>query len=177
MARTTNPYDIDFYEGLVHATAAIYAPKVEVEFDDFCQLLRVKAWRALELFDPARSKMPVERYVFMCVKNKVKDLLDLRRRGEVYIEDQRHELTALDRFEERYLSVDHEHTYGVVDEGKPLIPSTLTVIERQVITLLYRDHTQAEAARKLGLRRSEMERTMRSIRLKMADWRPLALAA
>lgn len=182
MARCTDPFDIKFYEGLIFTTASMYAPQVEEEFDDICQLLRMKAWRALELFDPARSKMPVERYVFMCIKNRCKDLVTKHRRGEVYIEDQRWADGDLDPFEARYLSADHDQTFGIVDAGLPLVPSTLTGIERQVVVLLYRDRTQAEIARTMGLRRSEMERTMRSIRAKMADWKPgvtpaLAVAA
>lgn len=173
MARTKDPYDINFYEGLVHSTAAMYAPKLELEFDDICQILRVKIWRALELFDADRSRMKVERYVFMCVKNKTKDLLELRRRGEVYIEDQRtRDANMLDAFEARYLATDHEQTFGSVDEGTPLVPSTLGPVERRVVVLLYRDFTQTEIARTLDLRRSEMERTMRTIREKMADWKP-----
>lgn len=176
MARTNDPFDITFYEGLIYKTASMYAPYVEDEFDDICQLLRMKVWRALELYDASRSRMPVERYVFMCVKNRCKDLVTKQRRGEVYVEDQRRSGAdtdgTLDWFESRYLSADHEQTFGGVDDGAPLIPSTLDSIERHVLVLLYRDHTQAETARALGLRRSEMERTMRSIRAKMADWRP-----
>lgn len=180
MARTKNPYDIHFYEGLIFTTASMYAPQVEEEFEDICQLLRMKVWRALELFDPERSKMPVERYVFMCVKNRCKDLVTKHRRGEVYMEDQRRnageDVGSLDWFENRYLSTDHEQTFGDVDEGAPLMPSTLTGREREVIVLLYRHHTQAEVVRILSLRRSEMERIMRTIRDKMADWKPTAAA-
>ena len=49
---------------------------------------------------------------------------------------------------------------------------TLTLVERRVIVDLYSDHSQRETAFLLGMGRSEMERTMRSIRTKMADWRP-----
>jgi RNA polymerase sigma factor (sigma-70 family) len=179
MPRTTNPYDINFYEGLVFKTAAMYAPHVQEEFDDIRQRLRIKAWRALQVFDPSRSRMPVDRYVFMCVKNECKDIVKKKRRTDVYIEDQGVE-DAQDAFEARYLSANHDQEFGAIDEGAPLVPSTLTGIERQVIVMLYRDYTQAEVARLMGLRRSEMERTMRSIRTKMADWAPspaLALAA
>lgn len=183
MPRTTDPYDIKFYEGLIFTTAGMYAPQVEEEFDDICQLLRMKVWRALELYDPSRSRMPVERYVFMCVKNRCKDLVTKHRRGDVYIEDQRRgdqqgvfEGGTLDSFESQYLAAEHEQVFGDVDEGAPLIPSTLTSRERQVIVLLYRDHSQAEVVRIMGLRRSEMERIMRTIRAKMADWAPSAAA-
>jgi RNA polymerase sigma factor (sigma-70 family) len=181
-ARTTNPFDITFYEGLVRSTAAIYAPRVETEFDDICQRLRIKVWRALQVFDPGKSGMTVERYVFMCMKNECKDIVKKVRRGDVYIADQSaawfgSEDLGLDSFERRYLATEHEQVYGGVDDGLPLIPSTLTPTERRVIVMLYRDQSQAEIARTLGLRRNQMERLMRSIREKMADWKPDVTAA
>jgi DNA-directed RNA polymerase specialized sigma24 family protein len=116
--------------------------------------------------------MTIERYVFMCVKNECKDIVKKVRRGDVYIEDQRGEVDSLDRFEARYLRADHEQVFGDVDEGMPLIPSTLSAVERRVVVMLYRDYSQAEIARALGLRRNQMERVVRSIREKMADWKP-----
>lgn len=165
-------YDIRHYEGLVRSTAAIYEPRVELDYEDIAQRLRIKAWKAIGTYSPGRSQMTVERYVFMCVKNECKDIVKMVRRGDVFIEDQRFADESLDHFESRYLSAEHEQVFGEVDEGTPLVPSTLTSIERRVIVMLYRDFTQAEAARALGLRRNQMERTMRSIREKMADWRP-----
>jgi hypothetical protein len=41
-----------------------------------------------------------------------------------------------------------------------------------VVALLYLDYSQREAAGHLGLKRNEMERTVRTIRQEMADWRP-----
>jgi hypothetical protein len=40
------------------------------------------------------------------------------------------------------------------------------------VLLLYRDYKQSESARHLGLEKHKMERAMRSIRQKLADWRP-----
>jgi RNA polymerase sigma factor (sigma-70 family) len=173
-----DPSRVEFYEGLVRKTASIYTRYVEYEFDDVAAMLRIKVWQALEAYDPARSRMTVERYVFMCVKNKCKDLVDLRRRNELYIEDltvadgQGNELR--DAFESRYLSSsgDTEH----VEAGTPVIPSTLTPVERDVLALLYLDYSQREAAAQLGIRRNEMERAVKAIRQKMADWRPTAAA-
>lgn len=180
MVRAKDPFDISFYEGLIFTTASLYVPLVEEEFDDICQLLRMKVWRALELYDPRRSRMSVERYVFMCMKNRCKDLVTKHRRGDVYIEDQRRGKDrqgvaaggTLDHFESQYLCADHDQMFGHVDEDVPLVPSTLTPLERRVVVLLYRDRTQAEVVRTLDLRRSEMDRIMRAIRDKMADWRP-----
>jgi RNA polymerase sigma factor (sigma-70 family) len=175
MTSRTDRHDVSFYEGLCRKTASMYVPFVEEEYEDIVQILRVKVWRALETFDPARSKMPVERYVFMCVKNQCKDLVKKRKRGEKYIEDiapTTGELPLRDSFDERYLSATHEEIYGLVDEGDPLVPSTLTPTEKQVVCLLYRSYRQTEAARLLGLTRSEMERCIAAIRMKMADWHP-----
>jgi DNA-directed RNA polymerase specialized sigma24 family protein len=119
--------------------------------------------------------MPRERYVFSCVKNQAKDLVNRERRNELYIED----LSADRRetFEGRYLHADETQTFGLFDDGEVLLPSTLTELERQVIALLYLDYSQREAATHLGLKRNEMERTVRTIRQKMADWRPTSLEA
>lgn len=160
------------------------APHVEEDYDDIVQIFRVKAWRALESFDATRSRLPVHRYVFGCITNQSKDLVKKKKRAELYIEDvnaPRGDESRADQFVARYLSADHIEIFGGVDEGSPLIPSTLTDIERQVICLLYSDYAQTEVARSLGLTRSRMERTMESIRTKMADWAPpepsLAVAA
>lgn len=163
--------EIPYYEGLIRRTAAMCAPRVEVEYEDIVAIFRIKVWRALEAFDASRSHMPVERYVFSCVKNQEKDILKRKRRHELYVEDVR----ATDaRFEESYLAVEEDDVFAEVERELPLIPSTLTDVERQVIVHLYRDLSQRETALLLGLSRSEMERAMRSIRMKMADWRPAA---
>jgi len=179
---------VDHYEGLCRKTAALYVNYVEEEYEDIVQILRVKVWRALETFDstkwkkeaPGNGPSPVERYVFMCIKNQCKDLVKRKQRGEVYIEDQgalghdghlagRH---LTDAFELRYLAADHDQVFGDIEDGVPLIPSTLTDREREIVCLLWSDYRQTEIAAQLGLRRSEVERGVRSIRLKMADWRP-----
>lgn len=171
-----SPHEIGFYEGLIFKTASMYAGFLEEDFEDVAQILRIKAWRALMAFDSRRSSLPVERYVFSCVKNQCKDLVKKRRRNELYIEDYAGtndvgggDVTS--RFEARYLSSDEGQHFAHVD-GPPLIPSTLTSFEREVVALLYLDYSQKEAAEMLGVRRNEMERAVRSVRDKMADWRP-----
>jgi RNA polymerase sigma factor (sigma-70 family) len=167
------PTEIPYYEGLIRTTAAMCAPRVEVEYEDIVSIFRIKVWRALEAFDPTRSRMPVERYVFSCVKNQEKDLLKRKRRGELYIEDVRGPGEGgQDAFEEAYLAA--EDDYAGVERELPVIPSTLSQLERQVIVRLYSGLTQRETAFAMLLTRSEMERTMRDIRTKMADWRPSA---
>ena len=64
------------YEGLVRATAARYVGKVEaMDFDDICSVLRIKVWQALVKFDPAKCRTNEEGFVFMCVRNRCKDLV------------------------------------------------------------------------------------------------------
>lgn len=175
------PTELAFYEGLVRKTASIYEPLCEEEFDDIAQVLRMTVWRALTAYNPARSRLPLERFVFSCVKNRCKDLVRKRRRNELYIEDvapaQLEERSAVgerstrDRFEARYLSAD-DTDFDIVEAGMPTIPSTLTAREREVVALLYLDFSQREAMEMLGIRRNEMERSVRQIRVKMADWKP-----
>jgi hypothetical protein len=43
--------DISHYEGVVRQTAGMFFAMVEEEFEDVCQILRMKAWRALVSFD------------------------------------------------------------------------------------------------------------------------------
>lgn len=179
----SKPTEIVFYEGLIRKTASIYAPYVDEDFEDIVAIFRVKVWRALQAFDPARSSMPVERYVFSCVKNRAKDLLRRRKRSEVYIDDARasrvnREEAAVFNAEPDFLgAVSHDDVFGAVENERPSLPATLTQRERAVLALLYLEFSQRESAERLGLTRGEMERAVRSIRSKMSDWRPMAAAA
>lgn len=187
--------DLLLYEGLIFRHATRIAEIVEDDLDDIRQFYRVKAWRALESFDSALSKSPASscrrpcadgdrcprcKYVFMCLKNGEKDLLKKKRHNHAFIEDQAPTVRSSygdgqrrsDWFEARFLSTDHEVVYGVVDEGTPLLPNTLTGLEVEVIVLLYRGYRQSEVAREMTLGKGEIERTMVSIRMKMEDWRP-----
>lgn len=174
MARSApKPTEIVFYEGLIRKTASLYVLYVDEEFEDIVSIFRIKVWKALAAYDPARSRMPVERYVFSCVKNQAKDLLRRRRRNEVYIADNGGDDDG-DGFERQYLCVTADEVFALAEEAPPLIPSTLTDVERAVVVLLYRNFSQRESADRLGLSRPQMERAMRSIRDKLADWKPSA---
>jgi RNA polymerase sigma factor (sigma-70 family) len=170
----TTPTDIAHYEGLVRKTAALYVNHVELDYDDIVQVLRIKVWRALEAHDPRKVKtQTLERFIFMCVKNQCKDLIRRRHRGEVYLEDLIPDDAGTDWAEWMVqLSADHEQTYGAVEDDELFIPSTLTGIERAIVAWLYLDRTQKEVAGLLGLTRAEMERAVKVIRQKMADWQP-----
>lgn len=165
--------DIAFYEGLIHRTAGIYARYVEEEYEDIVALFRIKVWRALESFDPAKTTIPIERYVFMVIKNQAKDLVKRKKRNLAYLED----LQAGADFEHQYLSMSEERAFEDVTEEIPLIPSTLTSLEREIVGLLYLQYTQRESADRLGVSRGEMEKAVKSIRAKMSDWKPVGRAA
>lgn len=172
----TSPRDIAHYEGLVRKTASLYARQVEMDYDDIVQVLRIKVWRALEAHDPAKVKtQTLERFVFMCVKNQCKDLVRRRSRGEVFLEDlipDDHEDSPVEWMLQ--LAVDHEQTFSGVEDRELLIPCTLSDLERRIIGWLYLDRTQKEVAGILELTRAEMERAVKVIRQKMADWEPTA---
>lgn len=167
------PSEIAFYEGLIRKTAAIYSPRIQEDYEDIVQILRVKVWKALLAYDPERSTQQVEKFVFSCVANQVKDLLKRKRRTELYIEDLARtsvngdELT--DSFTQEYLSVDHDEVYGEIERELPEIPDTLTLLERQVVVRLYLDASHHRAAIVLKLTRSELETAVAGIRVKLAE--------
>lgn len=169
-------YAVQFYEGLCRSTAARYVGKVEEDYEDLVSLFRIKAWRALESFDPAKSKVPVERYVFSCMVNLGKDLLKKKKRNEAYIEDYRHNnqtgKDVADRFDAQYLRQDEEAAFRELTLDKPLIPSTLDETECSVLALLYYDYSHAEIALRLSITKREVAAVVKQIREKMADWRP-----
>lgn len=158
---------VEAYEGLVFTHALRVLGRVDLELDDIRQMYRMKVWYASEKWDPTRSKLSQDRFVFGCLKNAEIDLLKRKRHGEVFLEDQsaRTRRTSEPR-------ANHDDVFGEVDEGAPLIPNTLTGIELHVLVLLYRGYFQTEIGPRLGLTKTEMETTMGSIRAKMQDWRP-----
>jgi RNA polymerase sigma factor (sigma-70 family) len=171
--RTPAPTDIAYYEGLIHKTASMYVNLVDDDFDDIVSVLRIKVWKALRAFDPSKVRtQTVEKYIFMCVKNQCKDLIRKKRRHEVLMDDLSPDGGDAPVGWMRQLSTDHEQEYGAVEEEELLVPSTLSALERRVVFWLYLDRTHREVADLLGLTRAEMERAVRTIRQKMADWRP-----
>lgn len=168
-----SPSDIAYYEGLIHKTASMYVGLVDDDFDDIASVLRVKVWKALRAYDPAKVRtQTVEKYVFMCVRNQCKDLIRKKRRPEVSIEDLRRADGDSPYTWMRQLASEHDQEYGGVEEEELLVPSTLSELERRIVAWLYLDRTHKEVAGLLGLTRAEMERAVRVIRQKMADWRP-----
>ena len=180
-ARRNTPSEADLlhYDGLVGNTALMLAGHVELPVEDIKQILAIKAWRALCAYDPAKARgMNRDRYVFMCVRDQAKDLAKKRKRRELFIEDlssddgSNERVQSRDTFDSRYLSSTHDETYGRVEDDDCVMPNTLTVLEQEIVVLLYRDYKQSEAARHLGIEKPAMEKAVRSIRRKLADWKP-----
>lgn len=169
--------EIAHFEGLVRKTAALTVEHCEEEFDDICQLFRIKAWKALLSFDASKVRssggLTVEeqrdRYVYACIKNQAKDLVKRVRRHTTYIADQMEKDT---RFEVGFLGVAEEQVFHMIEEATPLIPSTLDARERLIVTLLYLDFDNGEIGAQLGIQRKQVATLVRGIREKMADWAP-----
>jgi len=168
---------IAHFEGLVRKTAALTVEHCEEEFDDICQLFRIKAWKALVSFDASKvlssGGVTVEeqrdRYVYACIKNQAKDLVKRVRRGTTYIADHMEKDT---RFEVGFMGVAEEQVFHMIEESTPLIPSTLESRERRIVTLLYLDCDYGEIGEQLGIQRKQVATLVRGIREKMADWAP-----
>lgn len=180
MNSSKDPNQVEYYEGLVRKTASMYEGIVGEEFEDLAQIFRFKVWRALESYDPKRATQTTQGYVFSCVRNQVKDLLKKKRHDDLYIEDiaplndldPAGRTTARDHFESQYLSEREDEAFAEILKELPLIPSTLTVMERRVLVCLYLEYGQAEIAETLTLSRREVARRVKSIKDKMADWSP-----
>lgn len=168
---------LDHYEGLICATARRCIAFCEEDFEDVAQVLRVKVWQALCAYDPSRSRTTRDKYVFMCVRDRAKDVVKKKKRNQLHIEDVRTirsgngNVSHGDWFDERYLSASHEENYGAIeDDDDPLVE--LNGLERQIASLLTADYKQTQVAQLLGLEKTEMERAMRSIRSKLDALRP-----
>lgn len=177
--------DIGPYEGLIYSTAARYAPYLDQELEDVQQILRLKVAQAVVAFNPKRVRVSRERrreeldgFVFMCVTNRVKDLLKQQSRlnksrkmgSQLYIEDQAE--TNPDGFEREYLQISADEVYAEVEEENLELPSTLEPFERAVVVLLLLHMNQTEIAAILQVRRVKVREAHRAVMVKMADWHP-----
>ena len=183
--------DIAAFEGLIFSTAARYAPILDDDLEDIQQILRVKVWKALDAFDPQRARRAttreerqeiIEKFVFSCVRNQVKDLLQSQDRRNTArggmldsIDAVPEERTA--SFEANYLCESDEQVFACVDDSDFELPSTLTDQERQVVQLLVLNFSRAEIARLLGIPQRRVRTAHDSVRMKMADWKPGAAAS
>jgi RNA polymerase sigma factor (sigma-70 family) len=150
------------YEGLVFRTSTMYEGRLGMEREDLQQILRLCVWRAATSYEVSRDERgSIDTFVFWCLRNQIKDLVKAKIRRDrhgrqVYIEDLDDELRQEDEAER---------------DGVPL-PKTLSGSEREVVAYLYLGYRQTEIATMMSCPRREIERRVRSIRRKMADWRP-----
>lgn len=167
--------DIRPFEGLVITTASMLVrePRVRDEFDDICQVLRLTVARALVSYDRGRATQTVEKYVFSCVLNRKKDILDRKPRPEDSLDARLERERGGDSAstEAKYLT-DHETGYAVAEDEPVRLPATLTGFEVRVVVLMLREYNQTAVARELGVTRQKVRDAERSIRRKMADWAP-----
>lgn len=175
------------FEGLVFSTAARYAPFLDDDADDVQQLLRLAVWKALRHFDPKRARSATtreerkeikEKYVFSCVRNRVKDILQAQDRrnaargGMLQSVDAKLDGELAAAFERDHFSDSDERVFACVDESDFELPSSLSERERQVVQLLTLDFSRVEIARLLSIPERRVRTTLDSVRLKMADWKP-----
>lgn len=176
------------YEPLVRSTALLIVSELrrradpDDDLDDVMQLLRMKVWRALGYFDAAKARrrkgesvhQARDRFVFMCLTDARKDIAKRKRSIVVMIEDWAPfvDERVRDAFDAKYLAQTSDEVFAAVDEPPPLVPNTLTELERAVMLLLYRDYTHREIAVRLGASKGEVSSAVRALRAKFADWRP-----
>lgn len=165
------------YEGLVLATAARCVAFSEDGFDDVAQVLRVKVWQAVRAWDHTKSTTNRDKYVFMCVRDRAKDVVKKKKHNLLHIEDLRattergNHTMCSDSFDARYLCSSHDDNYAIVEEDVDLLAG-LDELERRIVEMLSSDYKQAQVARTLGLAKVDMDRAMRSIRDKLSELRP-----
>lgn len=176
-----DPTRVEFYEGLVKSTAGKYHAKVQEEYEDMCQTLRLKVLEALASYDPSRAKQPIKGYVFSCVVNKVKDYLKRRRRNDLHLEDvapqwmgspDRHKSGNTDKFDGQYFMEEEAEAFRDILRQTPLLPSDLTPTEETVLLGLYLECQQKEIAERFDLTPREVAKAVKALKEKMADWRP-----
>lgn len=179
------------YEGLVLKTGSMYCGIIErMDFEDICQVLRVRVWKALEAWDPMNPKTRKrllggkkteeelrDAFVFGCVRNQVKDLLKRNPPRDLLFEDlapDTSDVALRDRFELRYLSDDPDLIFSEAEDSAPLVPNTLNRNERLVLACAYLGYNGPETAERIGIDKRRIASIMRSLREKMSDWRPTA---
>jgi DNA-directed RNA polymerase specialized sigma24 family protein len=170
--------NLEDFEGLIFTTTVRLMPYVEEDFDDVQQLLRIKVWKAYESYDPSRSRLPLKQYVFGCLVNYTKDIKKRRHRNVLFLEDlmpaPSDDGGRRDKFHAQYLALPEDQAFVAVEDEIPMLPNTLTDLERRVIGFLMLDYTATEISRTLGVGPKRLRAIRDKIEEKMADWRPTA---
>lgn len=177
--------DVERYEALVRKTALMIVEDpsgVEMEYDDICQRLRIKAWYALGKFEGDRdvNQIGLDRFVFSCVTNEKKDILKKVRRNEAFIEDiapggdegYSNGHVTRQEFEAHYLQLSSDDAFHDVEEQLPWLPNTLSKIEKQLVHFLYLDYDYGEISAMLKIPRKEVAPLVRGLRDKLPHWKP-----
>lgn len=73
------------------------------------------------------------------------------------------------RFEHRYEAVSEEQAYAEIDRF--VMPSTVTEEEKRIVALLVAGYEQAEVAATLGISKTVVAARLRTLRVKLADWK------
>lgn len=175
------------FEGLVYSTARLIIEQgVELEFEDVRQLLRIKVLYAVRRYSKDRSGLSLQRFVFGAVRNVRKDIELRPRRFLRSIEDLRDDAhhrgssapadtgERAERFDAQYLSIDAERVYFEIEDEAPCWMSRLTKCERAIVKLRSDGLRLDEIDHALGLEPGLAQTAMRSVREKLADWRPSA---
>lgn len=164
---------IEAYEGLVFKTAQMFHGQVALELDDMRQELRLAVLKARRAYHPERSRLTERAYVYGCVANRVKDMkrdAARRRNGRlvvVHVSDD-----SLDWFEFTYRRVSHDEVFGAIEDGSFRLPATITDGEQEILLMLVVGYSQTEIASSQGVAYATVNASVRSLREKMADWRP-----
>lgn len=161
------------YEGLVFKTSQMFHDQVGLELDDMRQELRLSVLKARRAFHSKRSRLTERAFVYGCVANRVKDMkrdAARRRNGRLVVvhvgED------SLDWFEFTYRQVTHDEVFGAIEDGSFRLPATITDGEQEILLMLVVGYTQTEIASSQGIAYATVNASVRSLREKMADWRP-----
>jgi RNA polymerase sigma factor (sigma-70 family) len=195
--KAADPALLGHYEGLVRKTAARYVGLTLHDFEDICQVFRVKVWKALLAWDPTDHRILAkiakgeteddlrDRFVFMCLRNQGKDLVK-RRKPEtdpLFIEDFSHgdghtgihdhrESTSRDWFESRFLCATEEEVFGEINGEDILLPPCLSQDERRVLVCMYLDLTHAEIQLRLGLSAKQVSAAKRGLKENLQHLKP-----
>jgi RNA polymerase sigma factor (sigma-70 family) len=188
--------DVRPYQGVAFSTARIYAPYLDMDEEDVAQELLLKAAQALVAYRPRRvvrtlrtdGRSPEQAWVFMCIKNRVKDLLKAQQRRRLpdggrrmyYIEDVRGDeptTNGTTKWDAEHMSITHAEVYAEVEDVEVPLPPSLTKLEAAVVRLLIMELSQTEIARVLDVPRRRVRVAYVQVQEKMVDFKPSPAAS